>query len=42
MADPQQDCGFHRFSPPGFTRIRHLISPELAAGFTGFGRVFHG
>ena len=35
-------CGFHGFSPPGFTRIRHLNSLELAAGFTGFGRAFHG
>jgi hypothetical protein len=34
-------CGFHRFSPPEFTRIRHLNSRELAARFTGFGRAFH-
>jgi hypothetical protein len=33
--------GFHKFSPPDFTRIRHLNSPELAARFTGFGRAFH-
>ena len=32
--------GFHEFSPPDFTRIRHLNSPELAARFTGFGRAF--
>jgi hypothetical protein len=35
------DCGFHEFSPPDFTRIRHLNSLELAARFTGFGRAFH-
>jgi hypothetical protein len=36
----EDGCGFHGFSPPGFTRIRHLNSLELAARFTGFGRAF--
>jgi hypothetical protein len=38
----QAECAFHEFSPPDFTRIRHLNSLELAARFTGFGRTFHG
>ncbi len=41
LATASLDCGFHRFSPPGFTRIRQPNSPELAARFTGFGRAFH-